>query len=120
MSLTFVHRSAYQYLADSSGLSSDKLPLILKPQRLKQLHRGVTAVWYFIECADSAKQLEGLKDPLMLGDFFGSDKMAYGLWLMAYGMPSPRTICRHISHKKWRKSKICRGCSRTSYNLANS
>src|SRR5277367_6009602 len=45
--LDFVHRSAYQYLADSSGLSSDELPLILKPQRLKQLHRGVTAVWYF-------------------------------------------------------------------------
>jgi len=41
-------------------------------------------------------------------------------WLTAYGMPSPRTICRHISHKKWQKSKICRGCSRTSYNLANS
>lgn len=81
--LDFVHRSAYQYLADSSHLSFDELPLILKPQRLKQLHRGVTAVWYFTECSDSAQQLEGLKDPSRLGEFFGSDsyfEMAYGLW----------------------------------------
>lgn len=94
--LDFVHRSAYQYLIKCSqslrdellGLSSKlpELPLIIKPLRFKQLYRGVTAIWYFTECSNSAQQLAGLRDPSNLGEFFGSNcigsyfEMAYGLW----------------------------------------
>ena len=87
----FVHHSAYQYLAQCSedsfreiGLSEP--PQILKPLKLKQFYRGVTAIWYFTECADSSQQLADLRDTSKLGDFFGSDsigsyfEMAYGLW----------------------------------------
>ena len=58
----------------------------MEPLRLKRLHRGVTAVWYFTECSDSAEQLAGLKNPSNLAQFFGSDsigvyfEMACGLW----------------------------------------
>ena len=87
----FVHHSAYQYLAQCSEDSFRKIelsesPQILKPLKLKQLYRGVTAIWYFTKCADSLQQLEDLRDTLNLEDLFGADstgsyfEMTYGLW----------------------------------------
>ena len=94
--LDFVHHSAYQYLTKCSQSLDDErlgllnevpeLPLIIKPLRLKELHRGVTAVWYFTECSESAQQLAGLRDPSNLGEYSGSTsicsyfEMSYGLW----------------------------------------
>ena len=86
----FVHHSAYQYLAQCSlsfcETELSEPPQILKPLKLKQFYRGVTAIWYFTECADSSQQLADLRDTSKLGDFFGSNsigsyfEMAYGLW----------------------------------------
>ncbi len=87
----FVHHSAYQYLAQCSKESFRETevsepPQILKPLKLKQFYRGVTAIWYFTECADSSQQLADLRDTSKLGDFFGSNsigsyfEMDYGLW----------------------------------------
>lgn len=83
----FVHNSAYQYLARCSESFREtefsEPPQILKPLKLKQFYRGVTAIWYFTECADSSQQLADLRDT---SDFFGSNsigsyfEMAYGLW----------------------------------------
>ncbi|KAL9609168.1 MAG: hypothetical protein Q9167_006045 [Letrouitia subvulpina] len=87
----FVHHSAHQYLSQCSkdpfrGMELLEPPQILKPLRLKQFYRGVTAIWYFTECPDSSQRLADLRDLSKPGDFFGSDsigsyfEMAYGLW----------------------------------------
>lgn len=60
--LDFVHRSAYQYLADSQGGPPGALPLILRPQGHKQHYRGIFAMWHFTDCPDSLKNLQTLRE----------------------------------------------------------
>jgi DNA polymerase III delta prime subunit len=60
--LDFLHRSAYQYLADIQFRSPEELPLILRPQEHKQLYRGMLAMWYFTDCPDSLGDLQALRE----------------------------------------------------------
>ncbi|KAL9600505.1 MAG: hypothetical protein Q9219_003156 [cf. Caloplaca sp. 3 TL-2023] len=87
----FVHYSAYRYLARCSEISAPGTEIsgfsqIIQPLKLKQFHRGVVAIWYFSECADSSQKLLDLKETSKMGDSVGSDsigsyfEMAYGLW----------------------------------------
>lgn len=78
--LNFVHATAYQYLADSSYYDYAKLPVVLKPQRLKQLYRGATAVWYFTESEKANKQFEALSSGSIDADYNSYFEMTYGLW----------------------------------------
>lgn len=106
--LDFVHRSAYQYLTDSSQQPFTDLPQILRPQRLKHLYRGMTAVWYFTECSIFLSQLDRLRDPAdidaeNLGSYF---EMDYGLWdaflpnlpvdLSAKELTEVETMCQRL------------------------
>lgn len=98
--LQFFHDTAYKYLSESSKKPYDALPAVLKPQRLNQLYKGMAAVWYFTECADSEKQLERLKGPSGPDKFSGFGtiisyfEMSYGL-LSAFQMTAlPADISR--------------------------
>ncbi|KAF7158752.1 hypothetical protein CNMCM5623_003916 [Aspergillus felis] len=54
-----VHQSFYQYLSRGSlWTDSDRL---LQPPRTRKLSRGIAAVWYFTECAESQQHLDELR-----------------------------------------------------------
>ncbi|PVI02697.1 hypothetical protein DM02DRAFT_297156 [Periconia macrospinosa] len=78
--LNFVYATAYQYLADSSKWDYTKLPIVLKPQMLKQLYRGVTAAWYFTQSERANEQFEALKSGSIDADYSCYFEMTYGLW----------------------------------------
>ncbi|KAK2766023.1 hypothetical protein FQN54_007538 [Arachnomyces sp. PD_36] len=83
--LGFTHQSAYQYLSEFGETKhAENLPEILRPQPLRALHRGVTAIWYFTECEDCAKNYQELKESSSTSRWlFTSDsyfEMAYSLW----------------------------------------
>ncbi|KAI9689477.1 MAG: hypothetical protein M1822_010128 [Bathelium mastoideum] len=71
--VNFVHRSAYQYLSNTANQPLADLPVVLRPQRLKPLHRAAVAVWYFTECSDSLDMLEALQSAAETERFFGRD-----------------------------------------------
>lgn len=78
--ITAIHHTVDQYIQESQHLPAIKLPLVLKPRRLRQLHRGATAAWFYTACEVSAKDLAGYRDN-PYGDAYGSYfEMAYGLW----------------------------------------
>ncbi|KAI0150064.1 hypothetical protein F4776DRAFT_604316 [Hypoxylon sp. NC0597] len=80
--LDFIHHTAAQYLSESNHLSAAELPLILRPRRLRHLHRAAVAVWYFTECAQSAELLQELqlKEGSPTSSLMCYFEMAYGLW----------------------------------------
>lgn len=74
------HHTADQYIRQSQTLPAVDLPLLLRPRRLRQLHRCATSIWYFTACETSATHLQDLReDPerYSYGSYF---EMAYGLW----------------------------------------
>jgi hypothetical protein len=76
---SFVHYSAEQYLQWTSNAPLELLPNVLKPRRLRRLHRGITATWYFTESTEFKTVLQELRD-----DPYGNGVGAY--FEMAYGM----------------------------------
>ncbi|KAI1455802.1 hypothetical protein F4805DRAFT_468530 [Annulohypoxylon moriforme] len=59
--LDFIHHTAARYLRSSNSLPASHLPLMLRPRRLRHLHRAAVAIWYFSECAQSAEMLSYLQ-----------------------------------------------------------
>lgn len=78
--LGFIHHTARQYIEWSSTASPKELPAVLKPRRLRQLYRGVTAAWYLSEHPTPRRDLVELRQdpfPGTRGLYF---EMANGLW----------------------------------------
>lgn len=74
------HHTADQYIRESQNLPAANLPLMLRPRRLRQLHRCATSIWYFTACETSATHLQNLRDDPdrhYYGSYF---EMAYGIW----------------------------------------
>ena len=76
---SFVHFSAEQYLQWSSSAPLRMLPIVLRQRRLRRLHRGITAAWYFTHSDDFQEVLKQLRE-----DPHGNGVGAY--FEMAYGM----------------------------------
>ena len=86
----FVHLSALQQVQHAHLRNPLNLPRILRPQRLRQLHRARAAVWYFGECAEfeeiltlfkrsagSSRDASSTAMHFMSAQYF---QFAYGLW----------------------------------------
>jgi nucleoside-triphosphatase THEP1 len=80
----FVHHTAAQFVRQCSQEGALEVPKILKPQRMKELYRGNTSVWFFQQCPRATGLLKVLHDlPSQRryaggrGEYF---EMAYGLW----------------------------------------
>lgn len=87
--LSMVHLSAYQHLAESSVREPHLIPTLLMPQRLRELHRAATAVWYFTSYDGFKPHLEELIETALegsnevastVGFTGGAFEMSYGLW----------------------------------------
>ena len=76
----FFHQTAKNYLKWTTEAPLLQLPTSLKPKRLGDLHRGVTAAWYFSECADFQYSLQQLRERPRSGRFHCYFEMACGLW----------------------------------------
>lgn len=83
--VSFVHHTAMQFVRQSAARNEPSLavPVILKPQLLKALHRANTAIWYFarseeyrslMECVVENPTRHVTRNP---GAYF---EMAYALW----------------------------------------
>jgi hypothetical protein len=80
--IDFIHHTAEQYLHESIHLSATQLPLTLRPQRQRYLHRAMVAIWYFTECQKSQQLLLQLRGSPGFGSWSPGAyfEMAYGLW----------------------------------------
>lgn len=78
--LDFTDHTARQYVKWSSTAPSNQVPTILKPRRLRQLYRGVTAAWYLSECPSSEAKLAHLYQKPHFNSFDPYYEIAYGLW----------------------------------------
>lgn len=74
------HHTADQYIRESQTLPATHLPLILRPRRLRQLHRCASSIWYFTACETSATHLQNLRDNPETQSYGSYFEMAYGLW----------------------------------------
>ena len=74
------HHTADQYIRESQKLPAVSLPLLLRPRRLRQLHRCNTSIWYFTVCEVSATHLVNLRNDPERGTYGSYFEMAYGLW----------------------------------------
>lgn len=76
----FIHHTARQYIEWSSTAPAARIPLILKPRRLRELHCGATAAWYL------SQHPQAKSDCHMLRQTRGGNcdvryfEMAYALW----------------------------------------
>ena len=73
------HHTADQYIKESQNLPATSLPLLLRPRRLRQLHRGDIPIWYFTACGTSATHLQNFRDDPERHAYDSSFEMAYGL-----------------------------------------
>jgi hypothetical protein len=90
LKISFVHHTTAQFMRQSAKREypdeAIAVPMILKPQALKALYRGVTGVWYFAASIKSTLLLDSLRSSPSK-DFATSDayfEMAYGLWNAFY------------------------------------
>lgn len=74
------HHTADQYIRESQNLPAANLPLMLRPRRLRQLHRCATSIWYFTACETSATHLQNLCDDPERDSYGSYFEMAYGIW----------------------------------------
>ena len=74
------HHTADQYIRESQNLPAANLPLMLRPRRLRQLHRCATSIWYFTACETSATHLQNLRDDPERHYYGSYFEMAYGIW----------------------------------------
>ncbi|KAI8629690.1 hypothetical protein F5Y19DRAFT_74123 [Xylariaceae sp. FL1651] len=80
--MDFIHHTAEQYLHESAHLSTSQLPLTLRPQRHRYLHRAMVGIWYFTKCQQSHEVLLQLRasQGADLGTIDAYFEMAYALW----------------------------------------
>ena len=78
--LSPIHHTADQYIKESQNLPAVDLPLILRPRRLRNLHRCATSIWYFTACETSATHLQHLRDEPERHSYGSYFDMAYGIW----------------------------------------
>jgi len=74
------HHTADQYIRESQTLPAAGLPLVLRPRRLRQLHRGSTCVWFFTACEISAQELGQYRVEPYAHTYGAYFEMLYGLW----------------------------------------
>ena len=74
------HHTADQYVRESRTLPAVDLPLMLRPRRLRQLHRCATSIWYFTACETSATHLQNLRDEPERTSYGSYFEMSYGIW----------------------------------------
>ncbi|KAI9794412.1 MAG: hypothetical protein M1816_005482 [Peltula sp. TS41687] len=83
--LTYVHLTLSEYVSASFEKNWEPLPNLLKPQRLGDLYRAETAIWYFSECSDSQDRLEVFRSILSTTQLVGD--LPVGPYLsMSYGI----------------------------------
>ena len=89
--LEFVHLSAYHHVQNSGVRAPASLPQILRPQRLRHLHRARASIWYLSETAEFSDSLSSLlhtvnatSETSTTGPFSSRPPryfdFAYGLW----------------------------------------
>lgn len=74
------HHTADQYIRESQQYPAASLPLVLRPRRLRQLHRGATAIWYLTECHTSALELDQYRAEPYAYTYGAYFEMSYGMW----------------------------------------
>jgi hypothetical protein len=79
--LGYVHHTAEQYILESFARPLTDLPLVLQPRRLRYFYRAAVAMWYFLECSESAEYLYLVRaDPYSHGWSQTYFDMSYGIW----------------------------------------
>jgi len=76
----FFHQTVSQYLKWTADAKSTELPQSLKPRRLADLYRGVTATRYLSHSDDFGENLQQLRERPRDGIFTNYIEFAYGLW----------------------------------------
>ncbi len=89
------HHTADQYIRESRTLPAADLPLLLRPRRLRQLHRCTTSIWYFTACDTSAEHLQNLHDDPERDTYGSYFQMAYGLWNTLHLIRLPTDLDEH-------------------------
>jgi hypothetical protein len=88
-----VHHTAAQYLQWSSDAPLEQVPAVLKLRRLRDLYRGITAVWYFTESLHFHAKLLRLRGPPPHNDEYPCYfEMAYALWRSMQITDLPRNL----------------------------
>ena len=75
-----IHYTADQYIKASQEFPTSSLPLVLRPRKLRQLHRSITAVWYFTECKVSKEILDVYRRSPYIAVYGSYFEMSYGIW----------------------------------------
>ena len=89
------HHTADQYVRESQNMPAANLPLLLRPRRLRQLHRCTTSIWYFTACETSATHLQNLRDDPERDAYGSYFEMAYGLWNALHWNSLPLDLDEH-------------------------
>ena len=93
--LSPAHHTADQYIRESQNLPAANLPLLLRPRRLRQLHRCSTSIWYFTACETSATHLQNLRDDPERDSYGSYFELAYGLWSALHLIRLPINLDDH-------------------------
>ena len=88
--IDFIHHTTRQYVEWSSTAPLSQVPVILKPRRLRQLHCGAIAAWYFSQHPQVRSDCELVR--LHFGGTRGVQyfEMTYALW-GAFKLAAPPT-----------------------------
>ena len=78
--ITSTHHAADQYIRESQDFPTKALPSILRPRKLRQLHRAVTGIWYFTECKVSEERLNWFRAKPFNSTYGSPFEMSYGIW----------------------------------------
>ena len=99
--VNFIHHTASQFVQQCSHADSSSIPRILKPQRLKELYRGATSVWFFTQCAKSTLLVQRFRDNPYTEAYDMYFEFNYGLWNAFFLSGLPGTLdeddCAQIS-----------------------
>jgi len=82
--IDYIHPSAKQYImSDQVAQASSQLPRLLKPRRLRKLHRGRTALWYFESSEAYTNLVIYRQSPATACEFWWDTPhpvLVYGFW----------------------------------------
>lgn len=78
--ITSIHHTADQYIKERENLPGASLPMVLRPRRLRHLHRGTTAAWYFTTCEAFKESLNRWRDNPYSTTYGSYYELAYALW----------------------------------------
>lgn len=76
----FIHHTARQFVHRSSTAPYHRIPTILQPRRLRQMHCGATAAWYLSQHPQAKAERDTLRQTNGLIGFNLYFEMAYALW----------------------------------------